>query len=171
LKPGDWVIIQFGHNDEKKEDPKRFTEPFGQFKTNLTRYIAETRAHGAHPLLATPIVRRAFNSEGTLKDTHGDYVPAMHQVAAQQKVPLLELNGLSAQMVRALGREGSKKLYLWVGPDEFPSLKQPKEDDTHFGAYSATRVCDLSVAEIRKVAPELAGHLNVGKPASAAGER
>jgi len=98
-----------------------------------------------------------------LKDTHGDYVPALRQVAAEQKVPLLELNTCSAEIVQALGPERSEKLYLWVGPDEFPELEKPKEDDTHFNAYGATRMCDLAVDEIQQVVPELAHYLNTGK--------
>lgn len=163
LNSGDWVIIQFGHNDEKKTDPKRFTEPFGEFKTNLTRYIHETRSKSAHPILVTPVVRRSFDAAGQLKDTHGDYVKAVREVAAEQKVPLLELNTRSAEIVQSLGPDRSKKLYLWVGRDEFPQLEQPKEDDTHFCAYGATRMCDLAVEEIQKVAPQLAQHLRRGK--------
>lgn len=160
LKAGDWVIVQFGHNDEKKNDPKRFTEPFVQFKTNLARYVHETLAAGAHPILATSVVRRSFDADGKLKDTHSDYVPAVRQAAAELHVPLLEIHDRSAAIVQALGPERSKKLYMWVGKDEFPSLPTPKEDDTHFCAYGATRVCDLAVDEIQKQAPELAKHLN-----------
>lgn len=160
LKAGDWVIVQFGHNDEKKNDPKRFTEPFGQFKTNLARYVHETLAAGAHPILATPVVRRSFDADGRLKDTHGDYVPAVRQASAELHVPLLELHDRSAAIVQALGLERSKKFYMWVGKDEFPGLSTPKEDDTHFCAYGATRVCDLAVDEILKQVPELAKHLN-----------
>jgi lysophospholipase L1-like esterase len=163
LKSGDWVIIQFGHNDEKKEDPKRFTEPFGSFKTNLARYIHEAQAHGARPILATPVARRSFDADGKLKDTHGDYVPALRDVATEQKVPLLEMNTRSAEIVQTLGAEKSKKIYLWVGEDEFPKLTAPKEDNTHFNAYGATRMCDIAVNEIKKAAPELAKHLNASK--------
>ena len=163
LKPSDWVVIQFGHNDEKRADPKRFTEPFGEFKANLTRYVRETRAYGAHPILATAIARRSFDADGKLQDTHGDYLTAPRDVAREQSTPLLELNARSAEIVQALGPERSKKIYLWVGPDEFPALKQAKEDNTHFCAYGATRICDLAVDEIRKAAPELAKHLKMAK--------
>ena len=163
LTAGDWVIIQFAHNDEKRADPKRFTEPFGEFKTNLTRYVVETRAKGAHSILATPVARRIFDTEGKLKDTHGDYVKAVREVAREQDCPFLELNTRSAAIVQTLGAERSKKLFLWVGPDEFPSLEKPLEDNTHFCAYGATRICDLAVDEIRKVAPELAKHLKTDK--------
>ncbi len=163
LRPGDWVIIQFGHNDEKKADPKRFTEPFGEFKANLTRYVREAREHGAHPILATAVARRSFDADGKLKDTHGDYLPATREVARELNAPLLELNVRSAEIVQALGPERSKKIYLWVGPDEFPALKEPKEDNTHFCAYGATRICDLAVEEIQKAAPQLAKHFRTAK--------
>lgn len=158
LKAGDWVIIQFGHNDQKA-DTNRHTEPFGSFKQNLARYVRESQALGAQPILATPVVRRKFDASGALVDTHGDYVAAGRQAAAEERVPLLELNTGTAGLVRALGPEASKKLYLWVGPEEFPALKTPKQDDTHFCAYGASRVCDLAVEEIRKRMPTLAGHL------------
>lgn len=162
IKAGDWVIIQFGHNDEKSKDPRRYTTPYGSFTTNLTRYVKETRALGGYPILATSIVRRKFGADGKLKDTHGDYITAVRQVAADLDVPLLRLNQLSGEIVEALGPERSKKLYLWVGPDEFPSLEKPKEDDTHFCAYGATRMCDLAVEEIQREAPGLARYLNAG---------
>ena len=92
LRPGDFVIIQFGHNDEKKEDPTRYSDPKTTFRENLRRYVSETRAKGARPILATPINRREFDAEGKLKDTHGDYPPAVRAVAAEEKVPLLDLH-------------------------------------------------------------------------------
>jgi lysophospholipase L1-like esterase len=73
LRPGDYVCIQFGHNDQKEYDPERYTIPITGYRQNLIRFITETRAKGACPLLATPIVRRKFNEEGTLVDTHGLY--------------------------------------------------------------------------------------------------
>jgi lysophospholipase L1-like esterase len=163
LTKNDWVIIQFAHNDEKQADPNRYVPPFTDFKTNLTRYIVETRAKGANPILATAVARRSFTADGKLKDTHGDYIGATREVAAEQKVPLLELNTRSSEIVQALGPERSKKIYLWVGPDEFPSLEQPKEDNTHFCAYGATRICDLAVDEIQRNVPDLAQHLKVKK--------
>jgi lysophospholipase L1-like esterase len=163
LTAGDWVIIQFAHNDEKQADPKRYAAPFGDFKTNLTRYVREARALGAAPILATAVARRSFGADGKLKDTHGDYIRVTREVASEQSVSLLELNTRSSEIVQALGPERSKKIYLWVGPDEFPALEQPKEDNTHFCAYGATRICDLAVGEIQKNAPELAKHLRIKK--------
>jgi lysophospholipase L1-like esterase len=161
LRPGDYVIIQFGHNDEKKEDPKRYTEPFGSFKQNLERYVRETREKQGHPILATPIVRRAFTNTAGLIDTHGDYVKAVRQVAAEQQVPLLDLERLSAELLRKLGPEQSKKLYMWIEPGEFNSLPKGRQDNTHLNAFGASRICDLAVEELQTAVPDLAQRLRL----------
>lgn len=155
---GDYVIIQFGHNDEKP-DEKRHTEPFGSFKENLTRYVRETREKGATPILATPIVRRAFTNETELVDTHGDYVTAVRQTAAELKVPLLDLNRATHSLVLQLGPERSKRLFMWVEAGDYATVPNGKKDDTHLNAYGATRVCDLAVIEMKSAAPELASLL------------
>ena len=160
LKPGDWVIIQFGHNDEKDKDLTRFTTPFGRFKTNLTQYVLETRAHGANPILATPIARRKFDDAGKLVDTHGDYVTAVREVAREQKVPLIDLNKRSDELLRREGPELSKKIYIYVTAAEYPNLPKGREDDTHFCAFGASRICDLAVEEIKANVPELTNCLN-----------
>ena len=160
LEPGDWVIIQFGHNDEKDKDATRFTTPFGSFKTNLTQYVLEARAHGANPVLATPIARRKFDNNGKLVDTHGDYVTVVREVAMEQKVPLIDLNKRSDELLRREGSELSKKIYIYVTAAEYPNLPKGREDDTHFCAFGASRMCDLAVEEIKANVPELAGYLN-----------
>src|SRR4051812_15697116 len=92
LQPGDFVIIQFGHNDNKP-DADRHTDPFGSYRENLERFVREVREHQATPILATSIVRNIFNEDGTtLRDTHGDFITAARRVAEEQKVPLLDLN-------------------------------------------------------------------------------
>jgi lysophospholipase L1-like esterase len=156
LKPGDYVIIQFGHNDEKKADPRRFTEPFGSFKTNLTRYVREARDNQAKPILATPTARRKFDDNGKLVDTHGDYVAAVRQVAQEQQTPLLDLNRQSTELLTRLGPDSSKRLYDWIPAAEFE--RQPKgwSDDTHFNAYGASRMCDLAIMEVETNVPALA---------------
>lgn len=162
LKPGDWVIIQFGHNDEKRQDPKRFTEPFGEFKANLERFIRESRAAGAKPVVATAIARRKFDKDGNLEDTHGDYIKAAREVAAEQNVPLLDLNRRSDELLRKLGPELSKKIYLWLEPNEFAEIPNGRQDDTHFSAFGASRICDLAVEEMKTATPELTRWLRTG---------
>ncbi len=163
LKPADWVIIQFGHNDEKDKDSARFTKPFGSFKTNLTQYVLETRAHGANPVLATPTARRKFDEQGKVVDTHGDYVKAVREVAAEQGVPLIDLNRRSDELLRREGPELSKKIYIWVTAEEYPKLPKGRQDDTHFCAYGASRMCDLAVEEIQASVPGLVSFLNIKK--------
>jgi lysophospholipase L1-like esterase len=163
LQPGDWVIIQFGHNDEKRKDPKRFTEPFGSYETNLVKFITETRAHGANPVLCTSIARRDFNAAGNLVDTHGDYIKAAREVAVAQGVPLLDLNKRTDELLRRLGPDRSKVYYDWFTTNDFPGLKKNITDDTHLNATGASRVCDFAVEEILASAPGLALYLNTAK--------
>jgi lysophospholipase L1-like esterase len=163
LQPGDWVIIQFGHNDEKGKGPKRFTEPFGRFETNLVKFITEARAHGARPVLCTAIARRKFDAGGNVVDTHGDYIQAARDVAAAQNVPLLDLNRRTDELLRRLGPDRSQVFYDWFTTNDFPGLKKPLADDTHLNATGASRVCDFAVEEIKANAPELARYLNTAK--------
>ena len=163
IQPGDFVIIQFAHNDEKKADPARFTEPFGSFKENLERFIREARVAQAKPILATPIARRSFTTGGELKSTHGEYSAAIRQVATEQKVPLLELEQQSEALLKKLGAEPSKKLFMWCEPGEWLSIPEGRKDDTHLNAFGASRICDLAVEEIRAHVPELIPRL-VTKP-------
>jgi len=162
LKPGDYVIIQFGHNDEKQNDTNRYTEPFGSFKTNLAMFVRETRGRQAMPVLATPVARRKFDASGKPVDTHGDYPEAVRQVAREQHVPLLEMNLRSTELLTRLGPESAKRLYDWIPAGEFDRDPKGLSDDTHFNAYGASRMCDLAVAEIKSTAPGLAAWL---KPA------
>ncbi|HYG24711.1 MAG TPA: rhamnogalacturonan acetylesterase [Verrucomicrobiae bacterium] len=158
LKPGDYVIIQFGHNDQKA-DAARHTDPMGTFKENLSRYVNETRSKGGRPILATPIIRRAFTNDTELMDTHGDYSAAARQAAAEQKVPLLDLQRRTEILVEALGPELSKRLFMWVEAGEYAAIPEGKKDNTHLNPLGASRICDLAVEEIRAVAPELAAWL------------
>ena len=118
LKPGDYVFIQFGHNDEKVEDSARYAAPYTAYRKNLERFVAETRAKGATPVLFTPIVRRKFNAQGTLEDTHGAYPLVVREVARDLNVAFVDLQTLTEDLVRGAGPEGSKKLYVWVAPGE-----------------------------------------------------
>lgn len=173
LKPGDFVIVQFGHNDEKTNDVNRGTAPFGEYTTNLVRLVREAREHQATPILATPTARRKFDGAGTLTNSHGVYPEAVRQVAQAEKVPLLELTTATEKLLQQLGPESSKRLFDWIPAGEFAPDSKRLEDDTHFNAYGASRVCDLAVAEIAAKVPELAAHLNRRTPekSSPAGEK
>lgn len=149
LAPGDFVIIQFAHNDEKKEDPKRYTDPATSFRVNLRRFISEARTKGASPILATPVCRRKFDAAGKLVPTHGAYPDAVRAVAREERVPLLELERATAQWLEATGDEPSKKFFMWIAPDTRPKIPEGRKDDTHFVEAGAVKVAELAAAEIR----------------------
>lgn len=145
LRSGDYVFIQFGHNDEKIQDSTRYTEPFTSYRKNLERFVSETRAKGATPILFTPIVRRKFEN-GHLTDTHGNYPLVVRIVASEMNVPLIDLQMLTAGAVTALGDEASKSIYLWTPPTEkFP---EGRKDDTHLNAEGAKLVAKLAAQQL-----------------------
>ena len=149
LKPGDFVIIQFGHNDEKIENPNVGTDVKTTFRDNLRRFIRETRAKEATPILATPVARRKFDSAGKLTPTHGEYPAAIRAVANEEKTPLLELEGATEAWLRAAGDEPSKKFFMWIEPGKFAKLPDGRKDDTHFVEAGALHVAELAVAQLR----------------------
>ena len=149
LKPGDFVIIQFAHNDEKKEDPKRYADPATTFPDNLRRFIRETRAKGASPILATPVCRRKFDAQGKLVDTHGAYPAAVRTVTKEEKVPLLDLEQATAKWLQATGDEASRKFFMWIEPGVHAKIPEGRKDDTHFVAAGAKAVAGFAAAEIR----------------------
>jgi len=154
LQPGDWVIIQFAHNDEKI-----FPNASGEFQDNLRRFIADVRGKQANPILATPCARRSFDDKGKLVDTHGDYPDAVRAVAASTKVPLLEMNQLTMDLEQGHGPEGSKRLHLWIGAGVYQRQPAGYQDDTHYSAYGAERVAALGVQEIIRLRLPLADWL------------
>ena len=156
LKAGDYVFIQFGHNDQKIQDSTRYAEPFTTYSQNLERFVRETRDRAAIPILFTSIVRRKFEN-GFLVDTHGDYPLAVRQLAAKWKVPLIDLQLLTAGAVTALGDESSKSIFLWIPPtDLFP---QGRKDDTHLNLEGATLVARLAAQQLIRLDNSLAKHI------------
>ncbi|HEY4302212.1 MAG TPA: pectinesterase family protein [Candidatus Didemnitutus sp.] len=168
LHPGDWVVIEFGHNDEKKDDPARFADAASDYPANLRAYVREVRAHGANPVLATPVVRRHFEADGTLADTHGAYPAAMRRVATEENVPLLDLEKVTRELVSTLGPAESKPLYVSLAPGVDPRFPQGKEDNTHFTTAGARRVADLAIAEMKRLDLPIAGFFGA-LPAPAGG--
>lgn len=160
LQPGDWVIMQFAHNDEKSENPSVYAAPRGAYSDNLRRFIRETRERGAHPVVATPVMRRRWNDEDEVYDTHGEYPDAARQVAGAMGVPLLEMHTLTRGLIEGHGPEGSKRLFLWIPAGVYERRPVGYEDDTHFSAYGADRVAALAVQEIIRLQLPLVAWLN-----------
>lgn len=149
LKKGDFVIIQFGHNDQKIKDSTKFTNPYTQYRANLERYVNEARAKGATPVLMTSIVRRNFNENGVLIDTHKEYPLVVRMVANDLKVPFVDMQLLTEQMEIAYGPENSKKLHLYYKEDEDPYYPKGKEDDTHLSKLGAETVAKLAAKSLK----------------------
>lgn len=156
LKAGDYVFIEFGHNDEKIDKPAVGTS-LDEFKANLVKFIVETREKNGIPILMTPVTRRSFKN-GELKDSHGSYPAATISVADSLKVPLIDMLDKSKKYVISLGDEPSKQLYNYVdsGNVNYPT---GKKDDTHFSPLGAKKMAELAVEGIKALKLELAQRL------------
>lgn len=158
VKAGDYVFIQFGHNDAK-EDSLRHTDPQTTFKENIQNYVNEARAKNANPILFTSIVRRKFDKKGKLVDTHGEYVTVVRKLAAEMDVPLIDLNKMTAEVVENLGPEESKKLYIYVEPGVTAKLPNGKKDDTHLCEAGAIKVAELAIKGLMDIKSPLVEYL------------
>ena len=139
LSEGDFLLIQFGHNDEKFQDPSRYTEPFGAYQENLRYFIAEARRKGAYPVLITPIARRLFDEKGSFRPgSHGDYPEAVRRVGALEQVPVADLTTVTEHYLAELGDEASRPLFVW-----------PK-DNTHLKPEGAVKMVSFLCEELRK---------------------
>lgn len=150
LQPGDYVFIQFGHNDEKTESPELYTNPYTGYRANLVKYIKESIDKGATPVLFTPIVRRNFNAQGTLVDTHGAYPLVVRDVARDMQVAFVDTQWKSEQLVASVGVEQSKELYLWLQPGESDCYPDGCEDNTHFCKSGAQAMAELAIEGIKE---------------------
>lgn len=163
LQEGDYVLIQFGHNDEGKEKVGRYTTP-EEFKTNLARYVTDTRDKKAIPVLITPVARRQFDSAGKIKESHPIYADAVREVAAQLKVPLIDLDEKSKALLAQFGPDNSKWLFNYLDPGEHPNYPSGHKDDTHFDELGARRIAEIVLAEIRTLQLGLADHIRPPLP-------
>ncbi len=163
LRTGDVLLIQFGHNDAKYEDPRRYNEPEQAYPHWLMRYVAAARERGATPILLTPVSRRIWDF-GSLLDTHARYTQAMRELAAREQVALIDLNASSTRWLRTLGDEPSKAYFEHVPERDI-------RDDTHFSVAGAAMVACLVVRDWKALDPALAAHVvrdtDCGAPADA----
>ena len=129
---GDFLFIQFGHNDEKSQDPARYTEPFSSYMKNLEIFINAARQKGAYPVLITPLERRCFVDEKCLGvGEHSDYVSAMKLTAEKQEVPLVDLYTMSRTALKRAGEPGSRRWYMYFDGGEYPQHPEESRDNTH----------------------------------------
>lgn len=162
LQEGDYVLIQFGHNDEAKEPQyaARYTKP-EDYRANLIKFIHETRNKKATPVLITPVTRMNFDSLGHAAETHLEYSSIVIEVAKQYNVALIDLDKRSLELLRKLGPESSKLLFMQLNPGEHPNYPNGQKDNTHFNEYGARMIAELVLAEIRKLHLELAERIVV----------
>ena len=141
LAPGDLLLIQFGHNDGGNK-PERHTEPWGDFTENLTVFLDTAEAHGAQPVLLTPICVQIWE-DGVLLPSHTGYLEAVHALAERRGVPLIDLYAESRRVVEALGPEASKALYLHLAPGEDVHFPDGVSDTTHTRRPGAERYAEI----------------------------
>jgi lysophospholipase L1-like esterase len=165
LQAGDYVMIQFGHNDAKKEDATRYAAAYTEYKSNLLKFVRDARARSATPILLTPVVRRRFDANGKFFDVHGDYPDVVREVAAVESVPMLDLQKKSMNLLTQLGAEESTNLFLRASPGEFSAMPNGKKDDTHFSWRGAALVASLVVEELKQTQSPLASYLLPESPA------
>ena len=160
VKKGDYVFIQFGHNDEKS-DPKRYTVPGTTFDENLKRFVNETRAKGGIPVLFNSIVRRNFGTAdgNKLIDTHGAYLDSPRNVAKELGVAFVDMNKVTHDFVEGMGPVESKKLFMWVPANQVAAIPKGREDNTHLNVYGGRVVAGLAMDAIAKEVPELAKYV------------
>lgn len=156
LKKGDYVFIEFGHNDEKIDKPGVGTS-LEDYKKNLARFVIETRAKKAIPVLLTPTMRRSFKN-GVFADSHGGYPGVVRMLADSLKVPLIDMHRMSEQLIIKMGEERSKALFNYVDSGHVNYPKGNK-DDTHFSPVGAKKMAALAVAGIREARLDLAKHI------------
>jgi len=158
IQLGDYVIIQFGHNDEKPAE-KLHTDPATTYKELLKKYIDETRAKGANPIICSSIVRRHFDGKGNLKDTHGDYIKAAREIALETNTPYIDMEAQTRKLVSEMGPEKSKTLYLFTKPGKYPNRPTGVQDSTHLNTTGARTFAGLFVEEVKNQKLPLKGLL------------
>ena len=156
MKPGDYVFIQFGHNDEKV-GTANYSSP-EDYRRNLVRFVDDVRSRGGHPVLFTPVVRRRFEG-ARLVDTHGAYPDAARAAATEANVPLVDMTRASAALVEPMGPDSSRALWLHLEPGANPNYPTGVRDDTHFNPVGAQRMAGLAIDAMRALRLDLATRL------------
>ena len=160
-KEGDYVFIQFGHNDESPDKKERYATP-DTFKMNLTRFIKEARDKKAIPVLLTPVARRRFDKDGKAIESHVQYSALVHEVAKETNVLFIDLDEKSRALYQQFGAENSKLLFLQLKPGEHPNYPDGRDDNTHFSEMGARLIAQLVLQEIKTTIPEL--YARIRKP-------
>ena len=159
LQPGDYVFIQFGHNDAKEADPERYAPAFGAYQENLRTFIRGAREKGATPILLTPVARRWFKDGKLDRDCHGDYPAAMKQVAEEMGVTLLDITTPTLDWIESLGDEASRPYFMHLPKGQYACAPLGKEDNTHTVASGARKVTEIVCEALKAQVPAIGEHL------------
>lgn len=155
---GDYVFIQFGHNDESEEKKDRYTTPT-EFKANLTKFVKEAREKKAIPILLTPVSRRKFDTLGNALETHKVYSALTKEVADAEKVLFIDLDTKSRMMYQEFGKENSTLLFVQLKPGEHPNYPDGRIDNTHFSELGARLVAQIVLKEVKSLHTDLNNHI------------
>ena len=155
IKPGDYLFIEFGHNDQKEKGTE--DGAYKSYTDRLKLFISKIRDKNAIPVIVTSTSRRAFNDSGKVVNTLGNYPDAARKVAKEQNVPLIDLNIMTAKFYEAMGNEGSKKAFVWYPANSFPNQLNDLADNTHFNSYGAYQIAKCIIEGIRS------NHLGIEK--------
>lgn len=149
MKPGDYIFMEFGHNDQKQKGPGKGA--FYSYMTSLKTFIDEAKARGAHPVLVTPTQRRSFDENGKIKDTHLDFPDAMRWLAAKENIPLIDLHQMTRTFYEAMGVEESKKAFVHYPAGTYPNQTKDFADNTHFNPYGAYQIAKCIIEGMKKL--------------------
>lgn len=155
IKPGDYLFVEFGHNDQKEKGPD--DGPYKSYTERFKTFIERARSKNAIPVIVTSTSRRAFNDSGKVVNTLGEYPDAARKVAKEMNVALIDLNNMSAEFYNALGVEKSTKAFVHYPANTFPGQTKPLADNTHFNSYGAYELAKCVIEGIK------ANHLNIEK--------
>lgn len=157
MKPGDYLFMEFGHNDQKQKGPGKGA--YYSFMTSLKTFIDEARARGAQPVLVTPTQRRSFDENGKIRDTHEDYPEAMRWLAAKENIPLIDLNEMTRTLYEAMGVEPSKKAFVHYPAGTYPGQTKDFADNTHFNPYGAYQISKCIIEGMKKAGLPIVNYL------------
>ena len=159
VQPGDYVLIEFGHNDGHKSDSTRFTEPWGDYSLNLRRFVQGVREKGGIPVLMTPVARRWFKDGRLDRTSHGEYPAAMKAVARETGTVLIDMEAATQDWLASLGDEASRPYYMHLPAGKYACAPQGKTDNTHTVASGARKLAEIACDSLRVRIPAIGAHL------------
>lgn len=155
MKAGDYMIVEFGHNDQKKKN----YDPFVDWTKDLKDYCDKIIAKGGQPILITPTMRRRFDDEGKVVNSLGDFPQAMREYAKANNIPLIDLNAMSAKLYEAMGVEESKKAFVFYPLDTFPGVDRKLADNTHFNTFGAYELAKCILTSMKEQNLDIAKYI------------